>query len=504
MSFAAHPSATAAAVPAAAAMAAAPAPAVSPPTPVRDFLRRYRDVFQAAWQQRQQLDGPQRKKDELAFLPAAMSLQETPVHPAPRRTAIAICALFTIALVWACLGQLDIVAVAHGRIVVSERTKTLQPLEASVVRRVLVRDGDKVQAGQVLVELDGTNAAADEATVKDQLRTATSELQRTQALSKALNSSNPSSNNPSGNTPSISAAGITDTATKDQLKAEWSDITAKLAKLDAEQARRQAEAATAQQIIAKLDATIPLVKEREADLVALQAEGFMNKHATQDRTRERVELERDLATQRARLAEAQASLTESRQAKQAYLAETKRALSERQAKATQDQAQLTQTQSKTQARTQLTQLTAPVSGTVQQVAVHTAGGVVTPAQVLMVIVPQDAVVSAEVVLDNKDVGFVSVGQEAAVKLETFSFTRYGTIAATVANVSADAVVDDKRGAVFPAVLKLAKTSLEVDGKVVNLVPGMNLTAEVKTGRRRVIEYLLSPVQRTAAESVQER
>ncbi len=250
--------------------------------------------------------------------------------------------------------------------------------------------------------------------------------------------------------------------------------------------------------------TVTLVQAREADMVVLATEGFMNKHATQDRTRERVEMERDLVTQRARLAETQAALAESRQTRSAYLAETRRALSDRQAKATQDQEQLLQQQNKTQQRTQLTQLTAPVSGTVQQVAVHTEGGVVTPAQVLMVIVPQDAVVSAEVVLDNKDVGFVHVGQEAAVKLETFSFTRYGTIAATVMTVSADAVVDDKRGAVFPAVLKLAQTTLTVDGKVVNLAPGMNLTAEVKTGRRKVIDYLLAPVQRAAADSVKER
>ena len=116
-----------------------------------------------------ELAGPQRLADEAAFLPAALSLQDTPVHPAPRRAAIVICALFVIALLWACFGQVDIVAVAPGRIVVSERTKTIQPLEASVVKRVLVNDGDSVQAGQVLVELDATNASADQSSVQEQL-----------------------------------------------------------------------------------------------------------------------------------------------------------------------------------------------------------------------------------------------------------------------------------------------------------------------------------------------
>jgi hemolysin D len=147
---------------------------------------------------------------------------------------------------------------------------------------------------------------------------------------------------------------------------------------------------------------------------------------------------------------------------------------------------------------------APVDGTVQQVAVHTEGGVVTPAQVLMVIVPRDAQVTAEVVIDNKDIGFVNAGQPAVIKLETFAYTRYGTVAATVSRVSADAVSDDKRGAIFPAVLALQQTQLDVDGKRIGLSPGMNLSAEIATGQRRVIDYLLSPVRQALSESLRER
>jgi hemolysin D len=122
----------------------------------------------------------------------------------------------------------------------------------------------------------------------------------------------------------------------------------------------------------------------------------------------------------------------------------------------------------------------------------------------MLVVPRDAEVTAEVVLENKDVGFVSAGQQAEVKLETFPFTRYGTVQATVTNLSADAVADEKRGAIFPATLKLQQTHLDVDGKRITLAPGMNLSAEIKTGQRRVIDYLLSPVQRAGTESLKER
>jgi hemolysin D len=476
---------------------AKPAPAMR--HPVIELLARYRAIFAAAWARRDELAGPRRHTDEAAFLPAALSLQETPVHPAPRRAAMAVCLLFVIALAWAILGQIDIVAVAQGRIVVGERTKTLQPLEAGVVKRVMVKDGDVVTAGQVLVELDATNASADQASVKEQLRAASSEARRTSALLVAMRTQK---------APSLQAehadVAMVDNADSAQLQAEWDDITAKFGKLSAELARRQAEIVTVQASIDKLNATLPIAKKREADFEKLVAEGFIGAHAGQDRTRERIEQEQDLATQKARLAEAKAALAENTNSRQAYQAETQRNLNDRHAEASVKRQQLLQERSKAEQRNRLTQLTAPVSGTVQQVAIHTEGGVVTPAQVLMIIVPKDAQVTAEVVVDNKDIGFVNAGQIAAIKLETFPFTRYGTVDATVKSVTADAVNDEKKGAIFPATLLLKQNEINVDGKLITLSPGMNLTAEIKTGKRRVIEYLLSPVQTAVSESLGER
>lgn len=477
--------------------------------PAIELLTRYKAVLRAAWEARHDLAGPRRLADEAAFLPAAMSLQETPVHPAPRRAAIAICALFALALAWSIFGKIDIVAVAEGRIVVSERTKTIQPLETSVVTKILVRDGDTVHAGQVLIELDATAAKADQTSVVEQLNAADFEYRRTAALIEALSTGNPTSLGASVLKVSRGAATSALDPQREplaaaQLQAEWQDITARLAKLDAEHRRREAELATVREAIAKLEETLPMARRRETDIRGLAAQGFVNQHAGQDRTRERIELERDLAVQQARLVEAQAALDESRQSKAAYLAETQRSLRDRQAEARLKREQLAQERSKTEQRSRLTQLTAPVDGTVQQLIVHTAGGVVTPAQVLMIIVPKDAVVTAEVILENKDVGFVNVGQTAEVKLDTFPFTRYGTVPATVTRVSADAVNDEKRGAIFPATLTLQETHLDVDGKRIGLAPGMSLRAEVKTGKRRVIDFLLSPVQRAVDESLEER
>lgn len=471
-----------------------------PKHPVFELLARYRAVFTAAWAHRAELAGPGRMADEMAFLPAALSLQETPVHPAPRRLAWGLMILFVLALLWAIVGQVDIVAVAPGRIIASDRTKLIQPLEASVVRRVLVKDGDRVQAGQVLVELDPTMATADTTSVQEQLRTQASEVMRTAALLQSLSNS-------SLLTPvlrGLDADLIKDPAAQAQLQSEWQDISARLARLDAEANRRQMEIATVKQTIAKLEATVPMAQTREADFKKLVDQGYISGHATQDKTRERVELERDLATQRARLAEAQATAKETEQAKASYRFETLRALSDRRAQAATRHSQLQSEHTKARQRERQTQLSAPVDGVIQQLAVHSVGGVVTPAQPLMIVVPDSATVTAEVSIANQDIGFVNAGQMAEVKLETFAYTRYGTVPARVDVVTADAVTDDKKGSYYPATLTLSQRDMLIDGKRVPLSPGMNITAEIKTGQRRIIEFLLSPVQRVGSESMRER
>ena len=481
--------------------------------PVRELLARYRAIFGAAWEVRHQLAGPPRMADEVAFMPAALSLQETPVHPSPRRLAYALIALFVIAVIWATLGHLDIVAVAQGRIVVSDGTKVIQPLEPGVIRRILVQDGARVNAGQALIELDATYASADKAALQDQLKSATSEAVRAQILSKALlNTQAP--NSLALNTvdhPALKLSTGESAALQAQLSAEWADIRAKLSKLSSELMRRQAEITTVREQVAKLSITVPLARTREQDFEKLAGQGFVASHTGQDRTRERIELERDLATQQARLVEAQATLAETQNTQAAYIAETRRQLADRLAQAQLKTSQLSQDQTKATQRERLRTLVAPVAGTVQQLAVRSVGGVVTEAQQLMVIVPDEAQVTAEVAVDNKDIGFVNAGQEVTVKLETFSYTRYGTIPAIINRVSADAVIDDKRNsngnannAVFPATLRLGQSTINIDGKQLRLAPGMNLTAEIKTGKRRVIDYLLSPIQKASNESLRER
>jgi len=159
---------------------------------------------------------------------------------------------------------------------------------------------------------------------------------------------------------------------------------------------------------------------------------------------------------------------------------------------------------KADSRNKLMQLTSPVDGTVQQLSVHTVGGVVTPAQPVMVIVPRDNPLEVEAFIENKDIGFVKPKQGAEVKIETFQYTKYGTIHAKVTSVSHDAINDEKRGLIYSMRVKMDRAIINVDGTDVNLSPGMAVSVEIKTGKRRVIEYFLSPLMQYGHESLRER
>lgn len=492
--------------------------------PTRELLGRYKAIFSEVWKHRHEMAGPARLADETAFLPAALSLQATPPHPAPRRAIWAIISLFTLALLWACIGQVDIVAVASGRIVVSDGTKLIQPLEASIVKTIKVQDGDKVKAGQTLIELDPTTAQADNSRVTQERAGALSEAWRTEALLSALDEHSKNKGKtlalPAEATQADSGLASTElTMAEAQLEAEWQNIKAQRAELQAETETKKAELETVNEQITKLKTTLPIAQQREDDFSKLAKEGFVARHEGEDRTRARIEMERDLSTLLARREETKAAIAQAEQALTAWRADTLQTLNERHAKADLQARQLVSEGVKASQRERLTTLTAPVNGTVQQLAIHTTGGVVTPAQVLLVVVPDQGQVTADVTLENKDVGFVTLGQKAEIKLETFPYTRYGTVPAKVTTITADAVMQEAKaqpdkdgggktqitgGAVFPATLTLAQNTIHVDGKSIRLTPGMNITAEIKTGKRRVVEYLLSPVQSYAAESLRER
>lgn len=464
-----------------------------------DLLQRTAAVFRHAWRVRKQLDAPRRQAHELDFLPAALSLQDKPVSPAPRLAMALIVGFAAIASLWATFGRIDIVATARGKIVPNDRTKVIQPFETATVKAIRVTDGQVVRYGEVLLELDATHAEADRERYAGELVNARAQTLRASALLAALDGHRPPRLNPRHDMP------VERLAQEQRLvDGQYGEFRARLARIDADIARREAERRSTQEVVRKLEQTAPIARRRATDFANLVEQNFVSRHGYLEKEQTRIEQEADLATQKSRLRELSAALAEGREQRRTLIAETRRSVLDSLDDGEKKAGSLAQELIKAQSRGRLMTLTAPIDGTVQQLAIHTVGGVVTPAQALMVVVPREEAIEVEAFLENKDIGFVHVGQEAQVKIDTFPFTKYGTIRATVTHVANDAINDDKKGLLYPLRAQLAQATIRVEEKSVLLSPGMAVTVEIKTGTRRVIEYFLSPLLQYGGESLRER
>ncbi|KLD78354.1 HlyD family type I secretion periplasmic adaptor subunit [Xanthomonas hyacinthi] len=465
----------------------------------REFLGRYGQVFKVAWSVRDTLDPPRRTEDELAFLPAHLELTDTPVSPTARWTMRLIIAFFCVALLWAVFGQLDIVAVAPGKTVVGSRTKVIQPAETAVVKRILVQDGQIVKRGQLLIELDATGTGADYAKAGDALVNARMAMLRLAAVAEALQAGKPPSMQTDASLP------VDRFRTEQQLAlSQFEAYQAKRHNLQAAISQRRAEIQTVQSLIGPLAESAKIATSRSQDYAKLVEGRYVGRHDYLLREQERIAAERDLASQRSRLQETTSALKGAQEELLMLTADTLQQTLDGLRQAHEQVQQFAPEVAKTEQRDRLMQLRAPVDGTVQQLAMHTVGGVVTPAQALLAVVPSEEALEVEATVLNKDIGFVRPGQRATVKVESFPYTRYGYLEGTVQSVSHDAAQDEKMGLVFPTRVKLSDPTLMIDGVKVALTPGMNLSIEIKTGRRRVIDYLLSPLHQHGHEALRER
>ncbi|WP_413231476.1 HlyD family type I secretion periplasmic adaptor subunit [Paraburkholderia domus] len=465
-----------------------------------DLMHRYAAVWRAGWSIRDQLDAPEKLSYELAFQPAQLELVETPVHPAPHWAMRILVLLSVLILLIGIIGRLDIVVTAKGKFVPNERVKIIQPAITGVVRQILVHDGQRVRAGQALLVLDETQAAADADKARSSRIDAALSSARARALLDAVKI---------GRVPALVAVNGASPEQRAQaqyfaegLYREYAD---KLAASQAELLKREAELSTTRQEVAKLQATAPLARREANDYRILARDQYVAQHDYLSKEQTALEQEHELAAQQSHTRELAAAVVEQRAAIDSTASQFSREQLDTLDKAKQQFAQNSADEIKAVTRQGLMTLYAPVSGTVEQLATHTLGGVVTTAQSIMEIVPDDAV-EVEASIENKDVGFVNVGQDAIVKIEAFPYTRYGYLTGKVTSVSNDAVQDRNRklGPTFTARIRLPTNQMQINNKPIKLTPGMEVTTEIRTGRRSVAGYFLDPLMQTTGESLRER
>lgn len=434
---------------------------------------------------------------EADFLPAALEVAERPVSPTARVAAWVLLGGLVITIAWTVFGRVDVVASAPGSLIPTGNTKLVQSPGQGVVRAIYVRNGDVVHKGQALLDLDPTLTGADLAQAEKALASAELDIARNRAIADALSGKGLHFIAPPGTSPEIAET------QRRLIAAQLAEIDATTASLSSARRSALSDAASARAQVARLSDTVPILDRQIERMDRLDAKGYAPGQRLLELQRQRRQEagDRDVAvTQISRgLAEATKLEQQSREAREQARHTALTDLAKAEADAILRREEVT----KARQMSRFQRLVSPVDGTVQQLDAHTVGGVVEAAKPLMAVVPSRGGIEVETKLLNKDVGFVHVGQDVAVKLEAFPFTRYGSVSGRVHSISRDAVQDKDLGAVYVANITLDRTFIDAETRRYHLTPGMAVTVDIRTGTRRIISYLLSPLQNTILQAARE-
>jgi hemolysin D len=459
------------------------------------------------------------------FLPAALEILETPPSPVRIGLLAIICAFAATALAWSYFGRLDIIATAQGKLQPTGRVKIIQPLDTGKVLASFVENGKHVQQGDVLVELDPSEGAAEVAEFATNLASYRAEGLRRHVAIEAARAKQVDKAPPVAWPANIPLP--IRSREERVISSDLGQLNAQVASLNAQAHQKRTERE-------RLESTIVAQKQ----LVATQQERVQMRSSLFDKNAgsradlinaiETMQYQKTaLAQQVGQLAEAEANLAviarDTEKAYETFMSDNAQKLAEAERQADDYAQKLVKSAAKLDHMT----LRAPIDGIIQASSVTTVGQVVTSGEEIMRIVPEDAALEIECYLPNQDIGFVKEGQNAVVKIESFPFTRYGTINARVTRVARDAIPQPEaeqtetnaakttrstnsgtaqrmQNLVFPVTLKPDTTLIGVDGTNIPLQAGMATTVEIRTGSRRILEYIFSPLVQIGSEAMKER
>ena len=519
-----------------------------------ETARRTWEAFVDAWKVRNEEDAPKRTRLEASFLAPVLEIQEKPPSPTARVTMWIFTGLLFAGLAWAILGETDIVVVATGKIIPDDRTKTVQAITGGIIRQIRVADGDLVSKGQELFVMDPTDVNASIEQVRELIRIARLEAAMHRLL--VQHSSEPLENPPQleelEELKSVPAERLhrrqvlldeileahrnalseidKEIRTLMETRASQRELINDAEEMLAYEARLNLKRQQGEQTqIAKIRQLLPYARDEFEALERLHEKQVVSKLKVRQAEEEYVLMQEDFSYRRTyleqikvegegkqlelrqrirrhtdRIKELSSNIDTKKESRKRLQSEFRGRHLQEQETSKQNLSRQMQELVKLEKALESHRILSPADGAAQQLALHTEGAVVQPSQVLLAVVPKDPVLEIEAIVENKDIGFVRSGQLAEIKVDTFSYTKYGLLDGEVLQVSADAVENEQMGWVYLARIRLEQTSMMVDGKQIRLSPGMSVSVEIKIGKRRIIEFFLAPLLRAGKESLRER
>jgi hemolysin D len=445
--------------------------------------------------------------EALDFSPGLLAIQESPPARLPLFVVYTVVVLFAILLSWAFFGKLDIIASAEGKLIPQTYVKIVQPSDAGIVQEILVKEGESVKAGQVLMRMDMKLAEADEQSLSTELALKSLQLRRIDAELSGQ--------------PLIQAQNAPNDLFR-KVEAQYRDRRQSyedaLAQAQDALKKSQREYDSSLEVLAKLREVTPILKQQAEAYSALGKDGYAPQLTARDKEREYLEKARDLSAQESTVASLVAAVASAGKQVNQITSKYRSELQNERVEAEGQYRKLQQEWVKQDHKTSLLELKAPQAGIVKDLATHTIGTVVSPGTVLLSLVPENEPLVAEVMVKNDDVAFVFPQQKVKVKLAPYPFQKYGMLDGVVIRVGPDAsdAADTQSqtkdaskekpppASVYKALIALNKQQLEAQGQTFKLVPGMQAVAEINQGQRTVMEYLLSPIQTTLHDGGRER
>ncbi len=433
--------------------------------------------------------------DDKEFLPPAVEILEKPPSPAGRILIWVVLALFLLAILWSFIGEIDEVVVARGKVIPIGYTKVLQSEDKGIVKRILAQEGQKVRQGDLLMELDRTMSESDLNALKKEIAYYDTNIRRIMAELEEK--------------PFLPEAG-SPVDSKDFVqqmslyRSRQSEKKAKLEFYDAQIRQKEDSVRVAESSLVKYKELLAIAREREENLKEIVDVGAISKYTYLEYKGKRIELEQNVKMNLSELSAAEAEASAARQEKAQYLAEWNRQLQEELINSRKQYNTLKESERKAELKNKLIEIKAPVDGAVHKLDIHTVGAVVTEAQPLMEVVPEGTPMEVEAWMENQDVGFVTPNMPVEIKVDAFNFQKFGTLKGKVREISPDAIEDKERGQLYRVMVSLDEEKLHMDNRDLQVYPGMAVSAEIKTRKKRIIDFFLEPFQTYKSEALRER
>ncbi|MEM8876600.1 MAG: HlyD family type I secretion periplasmic adaptor subunit [Pseudomonadota bacterium] len=436
-------------------------------------------------------------QDDLRFANDARAATEHPGGDGAWLQIIVIALMFAAFLGWANWATVEESTTGAGQVIPSSQTQVVQTLDGGIVRDIRVREGDLVEAGQVLIEVDDTGLASTLGEVRSRRRSLEAQISRLEAEADGQDAVSFAAKLSEQAGSSVAAERAAFLSRQAQRIEETEILRQQLLQREQELRELRANEARLQATLEPLDREVELTRN-------LSSRGAVPQIELLRLERQFAEAKGQLQVTKAALPRAESAIDEARRRVDAVNLRFRAEAREKLALALAELAVLEETERGAADRVKRTLLRAPVRGIVNRLNVSTIGAVVRPAIDIVEITPLDDTLLIEARVRPQDVAFIRPGQAASVKLTAYDFLVYGDIGGTVERISADTIEDDQGNTFYRVIVKTEAGGLTRSGETIEILPGMVATVDILTGKKTVLDYLMKPVLRVGSEALRER